>query len=37
VRRGVLIQQLINIAIIAAYMCGVSTERLARWYRGRAK
>jgi rSAM/selenodomain-associated transferase 2 len=37
VRRGVLVQQLINVAIIVAYRCGVSTAHLARWYRGRAK
>jgi rSAM/selenodomain-associated transferase 2 len=34
VQRGVLVQQLINVAIVMAYMCGASPARLARWYRG---
>ena len=33
-RQGVLRTTLINQAIIAAYLLGVSPERLLRWYQG---
>jgi rSAM/selenodomain-associated transferase 2 len=29
---GLVRQQLLNIALVAAYLCGVRPERLARWY-----
>lgn len=35
VRRGILVQQILNIIIVIAYFLGVAPERLARWYNGR--
>lgn len=32
--KGVVKTAMVNWLIIAAYHCGISTERLARWYRG---
>jgi rSAM/selenodomain-associated transferase 2 len=34
VRRGIVWQQVLNIVIVLAYLCGVSPDTLARWYEG---
>jgi rSAM/selenodomain-associated transferase 2 len=34
VRRGIFVQQVLNVVIVSAYIMGVSPDRLARWYRG---
>jgi rSAM/selenodomain-associated transferase 2 len=34
VRRGILVQQLLNIAIVLAFLCRVSPDRLSKWYDG---
>jgi rSAM/selenodomain-associated transferase 2 len=35
VRRGILVQQVLNVVIVIAYLLGISPKRLARWYEGR--
>jgi rSAM/selenodomain-associated transferase 2 len=37
VRRGIFVQQLLNIVIVIAYLCGVSLDRLLHWYEGTPK